>query len=110
MKKALTLATLVIGATMAMAGGAHAEPDADPTKFSDFTATFVPATDPSAVNAAKEGKNVVMSPYGTSHTIACRGNGTTVPIYDCMQEDDLGWITLRKTDVPAIGPTWVYLP
>jgi hypothetical protein len=30
-------------------------------------------------------------------------------VYDCMQEDALGWITLNKTDTP-IGPTWLYLP
>ncbi|MBF6071089.1 hypothetical protein IU488_19085 [Nocardia farcinica] len=110
MKKALTVASLLIGAALAGTGLAHAEPAADPTQFSDVTATFVAATDPAALTAKADGKNVVMSPYGVSRTIACRGNGTTVPLYDCMQEDDLGWITLRRTDVPGIGPTWIYLP
>ncbi|WP_239476814.1 hypothetical protein [Nocardia arizonensis] len=110
MKKALTIAAIVLGSTFALTGVAHAEPNGDPAKFADWTSTFVPATDPGAVNAKAEGKNVIMSPYGVGRTIACRGNGADVPIYDCMQEDDLGWISLRVIDVPGVGPTWTYLP
>ncbi|MFI9510670.1 hypothetical protein [Nocardia sp. NPDC052566] len=108
-KKVLALVTLAVGATLSMTGVAHAEPNTDPAKYADFTADFVPANTPDALNAKASGKNLIMSPYGTSRTIACKGNGTTVDLYDCMQEDDLGWITLRKTDTP-IGPTWLYLP
>ncbi|MET8654676.1 MULTISPECIES: hypothetical protein [Nocardia] len=110
MKKALTLVAVALGSTLALAGAAHAEPNGDPAKYADFTANFVSALDPGALNAKDQGKYVIMSPYGTSHTIACRGNGADVPIYDCMQEDDLGWITLRLTDFPGIGPTWTYFP
>ena len=110
MKKMFTLAAIALGAGVALAGGAHAEPNGDPHKFADFTANFIAATDPGALNAKDQGKYVIMSPYGTNHTIACRGNGADVPIYDCMQEDDLGWISLRVLDVPGIGPTWTYLP
>lgn len=49
-----------------------------------------------------------MSPYGVTRTIACRGT-SAADVYDCMQEDALGWISLRKTDTP-VGPTWLYLP
>lgn len=106
---ALAAATLGAGACLALAGPAAAD-ETDPAEFADHTATFVSGTDPAALQAQAEGKNVIVSPYGTANTIACRGNGTTVPLYDCMQEDDLGWITLQKVDLPAIGPAWVYLP
>ncbi|MBF6365082.1 hypothetical protein IU433_07400 [Nocardia puris] len=109
MRKVFTLATAVLGAGLAVAGTAQADP-ADPTQFSDVTATFVSGLDPAALNAARDGKNVIVSPYGTTRTIACRGNGAEVPLYDCMQEDDLGWITLQKNDLPGIGPAWVYIP
>ncbi|MEV0297984.1 hypothetical protein [Nocardia sp. NPDC050710] len=110
MKKALTLATVALGSALALTGVAHAEPNGDPAKYADFTADFVPANDPSALSAKAQGKNLIMSPYGVNRTIACRGNGADVPVYDCMQEDDLGWITLRIIDVPGVGPTWTYLP
>lgn len=110
MKKAFTLAAIALGSTFALSGVAHAEPNGDPARFAEWTTTFVSATDPGAINAKAEGKNVIMSPYGTAHTIACRGNGAEVPIYDCMQQDDLGWISLRLVDLPAVGPTWTYFP
>ncbi|MBH0778320.1 hypothetical protein [Nocardia bovistercoris] len=110
MKKAFTLAAIALGSTFALTGVAHAEPNGDPAKYADFTATFVSGLDPSALNAKAQGKNVIVSPYGVNHTIACRGNGADVPIYACMQEDDLGWITLQLVDVPGIGPAWTYFP
>ncbi|WP_067861651.1 hypothetical protein [Nocardia shimofusensis] len=110
MRKALIVASLAAGTVLAAAGGAHAEPAADPTRYSDVTATFVDALDPAALEAKAQGKNLIMSPYGVSRTIACRGDGAAVPYYDCQQEDDLGWITLRLTDLPGLGPTWYYLP
>ncbi|WP_406266893.1 hypothetical protein OH799_21275 [Nocardia sp. NBC_00881] len=107
-KKVLTMATVAIGAALAPTGVAHAEPNGDPARFADFTAEFVAATDPAAINAKAAGKLLIASPYGTSHTIACRGTDTA-DIYDCMQEDDLGWITLQKTETP-LGTTWIYFP
>ncbi|MEV6277575.1 hypothetical protein [Nocardia sp. NPDC051832] len=110
MKKAFALATLALGTTLSLTGVAHAEPNGDPAKYADFTAEFVPANTPAALEAVKQGKHLVMSPYGTNRTIACRGNNADVPIYECMQEDDLGWISLRLVEVPGVGPTWTYLP
>ena len=109
LKKALTLTTIALGATAALTGAAHAEPNGDPAKYFDVTADFLPANTPEALNAQANGKNLIMSPYGVTHTIACRGT-SAADVYDCMQEDDLGWITLHKQDIPTIGPTWVYLP
>lgn len=110
MRKALTVVTLAAGAVLAATGGAHAEPAADPTQYSDVTATFVDALGPDALEAKAQGKNTILSPYGVSRTIACRGDGAAVPYYDCQQEDDLGWIVLRLTDLPGVGPTWYYMP
>ncbi|WP_280253830.1 hypothetical protein [Nocardia abscessus] len=107
-KKVLAAATIALGAALSLTGVAHAEPNGDPHKFYDFTTEFVAATDPSAVNAKAAGKLLIASPYGTSHTIACRGTNTA-DLYDCMQEDDLGWITLQKTETP-LGTTWIYFP
>ena len=109
MRKTFTTAVLAAGATLALAPAAHAD-DVDPAKFAERTVEFVNYADPAVLNAAAEGKQVIVSPYGTAHTIACRGNGTSVPLYDCMQQDDLGWITLRRMDLPGIGPAWVYVP
>lgn len=108
------LATGVFAASAAVAVAPMAHADADPSKFSERTADFVNYTDPAAFTgqAAQSGKQIIVSPYGVSagHTIACRGNGTTVPLYDCMQQDDLGWITLQKQELPVVGTTWIYLP
>ncbi|MFI7668661.1 hypothetical protein [Nocardia sp. NPDC049526] len=109
LKKALTLTAIALGATAALTGAAHAEPNGDPAKYADFTADFLPANTPEAINAQANGKNLIMSPYGVTRTIACRGT-SAADVYECMQEDDLGWITLHKQDVPGLGPTWVYLP
>ncbi|MFC4126022.1 hypothetical protein [Nocardia rhizosphaerae] len=103
--KALCLSLLAIGATLSLAGPATAEPDGDPAKYADFTDMFVNYTDPAALTAATDGKYIIVSPQGTSTTIACRGNGADVPIYDCMQEDPYGWVPLRKVDTP-LGVAW----
>ncbi|MFF2085059.1 hypothetical protein ACFVVM_14890 [Nocardia sp. NPDC058176] len=104
-KKALSVATLVLGATLTMTGLANAEPNGDPAKYADFTASFVDYTDPAALDAAANGKYIIVSTKGTTTTIACRGNGADVEIYDCMQEDEFGWFPLRKIDTP-IGAAW----
>ncbi|MFF0545645.1 hypothetical protein ACWEVD_24810 [Nocardia thailandica] len=108
-KKALSLATIVIGATLSMSGLANAEPNGDPAKYADFTHLFVNYNDPAALDAAKNGKFLIVSPQGTSTTIACRGNGADVPIYDCMQEDAYGWFNLKKINTP-LGEAWSSLP
>lgn len=104
-KKALSLAALVFGATLTMTGLANAEPNGDPAKFADFTADFVDYNDPAALTAAADGKYILISAQGTASTVACRGNGADVAIYDCMQEDEFGWYPLRKIDTP-LGPAW----
>ncbi|GAA5049063.1 hypothetical protein [Nocardia callitridis] len=108
-KKALTIAVAAVGVALSFPGIAGAAPNGDPAAYAEFTADFVPANTQEALNATANGKALILSPYGTSHTIACRGTGVA-DFYECMQEDDLGWITLNKVDVPGIGPTWTYFP
>ncbi|MEV6767831.1 hypothetical protein AB0N05_04285 [Nocardia sp. NPDC051030] len=107
-KKTLTVAALAVGAVLTLAP--HALADAsDPAKFSDRTADFVNYTDFNSALAAKDsGKLIIVSPYGTSRTIACRGNGADVAWYDCKQQDDLGWINLQQQELPVVGTAWVY--
>ncbi|WP_459548214.1 hypothetical protein [Nocardia sp. X0981] len=98
---------LGLGPTAAIAG---AEPATDPHQYSDRTAEFVPMERPDAMAARDSGKHLVLSPHGTRHRIVCRGDGHTVPLYDCAQEDGLvGWAPLRLSETPA-GEVWVYLP
>lgn len=91
------------------AAGAHAQPAADPHQFSDHTAEFVPLGAPNALAARDTGKQLVLSPHGTRRSIVCRGDGITVPRYDCSQEDGLGWAPLHRTDTP-VGEVWIYFP
>lgn len=93
----------------ASAPWANAQPATDPHQFSDHTAEFVPLGAPNALAARDSGKQLVLSPHGTARSIVCRGNGTTVPRYDCSQEDGLGWAPLHRTDTP-VGEVWIYFP
>lgn len=93
----------------AAAPWANAQPATDPHQFSDHTAEFVPLGAPNALAARDSGKQLVLSPHGTARSIVCRGNGTTVPRYDCSQEDGLGWAPLHRTDTP-VGEVWIYFP
>ncbi|MFD4353854.1 hypothetical protein ACFWPK_04570 [Nocardia sp. NPDC058519] len=107
-KKAIYAATLAIGATLSMTGLANAEPNGDPAAYADFTADFVNYSDPAAIDAAKNGKYIIISTKGTSSPIGCRGNGTDVPIYDCKQFDGVEVVALKKIETP-LGTAWSVL-
>ncbi|GAB0106333.1 hypothetical protein JMUB6875_53170 [Nocardia sp. JMUB6875] len=106
-KKTLAVAALAAGAVISIAPQAFAD-NADPNAYSDRTADFVVYNDPAVLGAKDAGKLIIVSPYGTSHTIACKGTGADV--FDCMQQDNpgLGWLILDKQDLPGLGPAWVY--
>ncbi|WP_225731615.1 MULTISPECIES: hypothetical protein [unclassified Nocardia] len=106
--KAITFATIAVGAALTVTGVAHADDAPDPTQYSDHTADFVNSTDPAALNAKADGKQLIVSPYGTRSTIACRGDG--VALYDCKQADPygFGWIVLDKQETP-LGTAWVHI-
>ncbi|WP_228823673.1 hypothetical protein [Nocardia blacklockiae] len=105
----MATAALTVGAALALAPVAQADDAFDPYDYNVQTENFVNYTDPAALSAQQNGKQVIVSPYGTSHTIACRGNGADIPFYDCLQHDDFGWQPLSKTDVPQIGTAWVHI-
>ncbi|MBB5914388.1 hypothetical protein BJY24_003255 [Nocardia transvalensis] len=106
----MATAVLTAGAVLALAPGAFGDDAAiDPTDYNVQTDKFVNYTDPAALQAQQNGKQVIVSPYGTSRTIACKGNGADIPFYDCLQHDDFGWQTLQKQDVPQIGTAWVHI-
>lgn len=102
--------------TLAAAGAvtsatAAARPAADPHQYSDRTAEFVPLGHPDARVAAETGRKLVLSPYGARRSIVCRGDGASIPLYDCAQEDGLGlgWAPLHRTDT-LVGEVWIYFP
>lgn len=99
-KKTFAAAALAAGALLALAPGAGAEL---PPEYSDRTADFVPFDSPAALDAAKNGKLLIISPYGTSRMIACKGEG--MDVYDCAQDDDFGGIWLKPIDTP-LGKAW----
>lgn len=108
-KKTLTVAALAAGAVISIAPHASADNTIDTTKYSDATASFVSYDDyQAALDASKNGKLIIVSPYGTRNTIACKGNGADVAWYDCMQQDPVGWTYLNKSELPVVGTAWVY--
>lgn len=107
MRKFVATAALAVGAAVTLAPAAHADPATDPAHYSLQNDNFVTYTDPSALSAQQNGKQVIVSPYGTSRPIACHDN--TAPLDDCWQRDDFGWFQLQKQDVPQIGTAWVHV-
>lgn len=101
-KKTIVAVALAAGAALALAPNAGA--DIDPTQFNDHTADFVPYNDPAALDAQKNGKLLIISPYGTSHAIACKGDLAS-GLYDCAQDDEFGGIWLKPMDTP-LGKAW----
>ncbi|MBF6333774.1 hypothetical protein [Nocardia transvalensis] len=103
----MATAFLVAGAALAVAPAAHADPTANPNDYSLQNDNFVVYTDPAALSAQANGKQVILSPYGTSKPIACRDN--TTPLDDCWQRDNFGWFPLQRTELPQIGTVWVHV-
>ncbi|MFF0489613.1 hypothetical protein ACWDSJ_30030 [Nocardia sp. NPDC003482] len=107
MRKFLATAVLAAGAALALAPVAQADPAVTPNDYSLMNDNFVVYTDPAALNAQADGKQVIVSPYGTSRPIACRDN--TNPVDDCWQKDDFGWFPLQRQELPQIGTAWVHV-
>ena len=106
MRKLITTALLTVAGAAIVAPAAHAD---DTRDYNDATSNFVLYTDPAAINAKTNGKQVVASIYGTSHPIYCKGATPKGPFTDCMQHDDFGWFHLSQTQLPQIGTVWVHL-
>jgi len=107
MRKFLATAALAAGAALTLAPAAHADPMTDPANYSLQNDNFVAYNDPAALSAKDNGKQVIVSPYGTSKPIACHDN--TAPLDDCWQRDDFGWFQLQKQELPQIGIAWVHV-
>ncbi|MBO0852523.1 MAG: hypothetical protein J2P18_01990 [Nocardia sp.] len=107
-RKTLVAGALAAGAAVAVMPAANADPVTDPAHYSLHNGDFVVYTDfPAALQAQKNGKQVIVTPYGTSKPIACHDN--TAPLDDCWQRDDFGWYRLQKQQYPQIGTVWVHL-
>ncbi|MFI5780335.1 hypothetical protein [Nocardia sp. NPDC051570] len=109
MRKLLATAALAAGAALAVAPAAHADPNTDPHSYSLQNDNFIVYTDPAALQAKQNNKQVIVTPYGTSRPIACRDNGPDGPVEDCWQRDDFGWFPLSKTELPQVGTAWVHV-
>ncbi|MCM6774862.1 hypothetical protein NDR87_25810 [Nocardia sp. CDC159] len=109
MRKFLAIAALAAGAALAVAPAAQADPNTDPANYTLRTELFVVYTDPAALQAKENGKEVIVSPYGTSRPIACHDVPEGAPLDDCWQRDDFGWFRLQKQELPQIGTAWVHI-
>ncbi|RDI66390.1 hypothetical protein DFR76_104136 [Nocardia pseudobrasiliensis] len=109
MRKFLATAALAAGAALAVVPAAHADPNTDPNSYSLQNENFVVYTDPAVLQAKEAGKQVIVSPYGTSRPIACHDVPAGAPVDDCWQRDDFGWFPLSKTELPQIGTAWVHV-
>ncbi|WP_280266640.1 hypothetical protein [Nocardia wallacei] len=103
----MATAVLAAGAALCLAPAAQADPVANPEIYTLQNENFVVYTDPAALSAQQNGKQVIVSPYGTSRPIACRDN--TTPLDDCWQRDDFGWFPLQKQELPQVGTAWVHI-
>ncbi|RMI30848.1 LSm family protein [Nocardia stercoris] len=112
----MTAAVLASGSALVAMPAAHADdaPAADPTQYSDVTAKFVDFRDAEVTNEmttavtslklqVQQAHPIIVSPYGTTKIIACRGNGADVAYYDCQQHDDFGWFPLHTVNYPVLG-------
>lgn len=85
-----TLATVAVavGALLTSTAVASAAPADDPYGFNeirDRTDYFVTPLEPGALFGDKSSRPLILSPYGTSQKIECRGDGHYVQIHDCVQ-------------------------
>lgn len=89
--RTLAAAALIVGSALLAATGASAAPaDDDPYGFNavrDRTDDFVAPLDPGALFGDNSYKPIILSPYGATRKIECRGDGHYVQIHECVQYD-----------------------
>ncbi|WP_420752153.1 hypothetical protein [Rhodococcus sp. O3] len=88
--RTLAVAALVVGSALMAATGASAAPEDDPYGFNavrDRTDYFVAPLDPGALFGENSYKPIILSPYGATRKIECRGDGHYVQIHECVQYD-----------------------
>ncbi|RDI66389.1 hypothetical protein [Nocardia pseudobrasiliensis] len=112
-KSILVAAAIAAGAVMFVAPVANADPSPDDpygwNAYQDRTDSFVSPLDPGAYfDPAKVYKSLLISPYGTSHYIECRGDGHYVKMHDCRQYDDNGNPHNLNLVANPIRPLYIY--
>jgi hypothetical protein len=111
--RTLAVAALVVGSALMAATGASAAPaDDDPYGFNairDRTDYFVAPLDPGALFGENSYKPIILSPYGATRKIECRGDGHYVQIHECVQYDTNGVAHELRSIPNPIRPVYVYL-
>ncbi|MGW6375250.1 hypothetical protein ACWFRB_04185 [Rhodococcus sp. NPDC055112] len=90
MNRLLGAAAVAVGTMLAMAPMASADSPDDPYGFNavrDRTDYFVAPLDPGALVGPNTYKPIILSPYGATRKIECRGDGHYVSIHECKQYD-----------------------
>ena len=82
----LATVALTVGAVSVATGVASAD-DYDFYQVQDRTDYFVAPLDPGAIIGDRSGYPIILSPYGTTRTIECRGDGHYVQVHECVQFD-----------------------
>ncbi|MBO0855664.1 MAG: hypothetical protein J2P18_18090 [Nocardia sp.] len=103
MTKAIFACAAGVGSLLIAVPAANAAPNADFNAYQDWTPNSASATDPGAYfDPYVSSKLLVISPYGTSHRIECRGDGHYAQAHDCRQVDDQG-VQHNLNPVPVPG-------
>ncbi|MGW5073597.1 hypothetical protein [Rhodococcus sp. NPDC004095] len=108
----LTAAAVVAGTALSAATGAAAAPADDPYGFNsvrDRTDYFVAPLDPGALFGANTYKPLILSPYGATRKIECRGDGHYVQIHECRQYDANGVPHELRLLANPIRPLYLYI-
>ncbi|SDD62374.1 hypothetical protein [Rhodococcus tukisamuensis] len=111
-KHVVAVAALAAGAALTLVPAASAASPDDPygwNTYNDKTSAFVAPLDPGAFTD-KADKAIVLSPFGTTRTIECKGDGHYVGVA-CRQSDPAGvqhdLVPVMKAPMRAV---WVYNP
>jgi hypothetical protein len=108
----LSAALLTAAAALTLAPVAAANPADDPygwNTYHDKTANFVAPLDPGAFGDRGD-KAIVLSPFGTSRVIECKGDGHYVAV-SCRQFDDQAREhAITQVMFVPFRPVYVYNP
>ena len=110
--RTLAVAALVVGTALVAATGASADTPDDPYGFNairDRTDYFVAPLDPGALFGANTHKPIILSPYGATRKIECRGDGHYVQIHECKQYDNDGVPHELRLLANPIRPLYLYI-
>lgn len=110
--RTLAAAALVVGTALALAPGASADEADDPYGFNavrDRTDYFVAPLDPGALFGPNSHKLIILSPYGATRKIECRGDGHYVRTHECRQYDTNNVPHELRLLANPIRPVYLYI-